>query len=251
MSRGLYVNLLPPEIQKKRRAEKGLIILATAIVLFVGLLIGASFLFGLKVSQEQAKLDSLKTKTAIIDKQIAKYNIFKERKESVAKHEGAVRAALTRQLFWHRFLNELSMVIPDNVSLDKLSLTNDQVSMSGSAFNHQGVAELMVRMSDLDELKDIWIDGSKDSELEETKMLGEGESGGYATGGSSDSSSSSTTTAGVKSVQFTLTAKLKNPGAGSTAAPSSSTSSSSTTSKATNSSSNSGSSESQTNTGSQ
>jgi len=236
MSRGLYINLLPPEIQKKRKAEKGLIIMATAIVLFVGLLIGISFLFGLKVSQEQAKLDTLKTKTAAIDKQIAKYNIFKERKESVAKHEGAVKAALARQLFWHRFLNEVSMVIPDNVTIDKLSLTNDQVSMSGSAFNHQGVAELMVRMSDLDELKDIWIDGSKDSELEETKMLGQGDSSdtGYATGGTGSSTSS---TAGVKTVQFTLTAKLKNPGAGSTVAPSSSSSSSSAASKASNSSS--------------
>jgi Tfp pilus assembly protein PilN len=191
--------------------------------LFIGLLLAVSFAFGLKVKQEQAALVKLQAKTADLEKKVAKYNIFKERKEEVVKQEEVIKKALDKQLFWHRLLNELSMVIPNNVSISKLDLGNDQISMSGFTFNHQGVAELLVRVSDLDELKDVWIDGSKDSELEEATWLGQSSSSGSSSGSSSSSSESST----VKAVEFTLTAKLKNPGP-STAASASGSASSST-----------------------
>ncbi|TET53059.1 MAG: hypothetical protein E3J54_05105 [Actinobacteria bacterium] len=200
MSEGLFINLLPKDIQKKRTAEKGLIFLIAIIALFIGGLIIVSFLFGLNIKSEEDKLVTLQAQTKKLEKQIAKYEIFKERKEQIAQHEEVIGKALDDQLFWHRLLNELSMIIPNNVTINDLKLQNDGISMNGFAFNHQGVAEFIVRMNDLDELKDIWIDGSKDAEAEEVKVLG-----------SSSDSSSSTSVVTVKGVEFTLTAKLKNP----------------------------------------
>lgn len=200
MSKSLQINLLPPEIAKKRKAEKGLFFLIVAILVFVGFLISVSFLFGINVQQEETALKALQSETKGLDKQISKYNVFRERKDAIEKHEKAIKSALEKQLFWHRLLNELSMIAPQNVSVTKLSLTNDQISISAYGFNHQDVAEFMVRMMDLDELKDVWIDGSKDADLEFAKQLGE-----------SDDSTSSDESA-VPGVEFTLTAKLKNPG---------------------------------------
>lgn len=202
MTKGLNINLLPSEIQKKRKAEKGLFVLIIGVVVFVGILMALSFLFGLKVTREENALDQMKWQTSKIDKEIGKYSIFKERKESVGKHQESISKAIAKQLFWHRFLNELSMVVPKNVSISKLDLTTDQITITAAAWNHQDVAEFLVRMMDLDELKDVWIDGSKDSELEEANQLGE-----------SSSSSDSESTSGLVGVEFTLTAKLKNPGA--------------------------------------
>ena len=200
MSKGLRVNLLPSEIAKKRKAEKGLFFLLAAVVLFVGFLIAVSFLFGIKVQQEEAALSKLQAKTTKIDKQIAKYSIYKDRKESIEKHEQAIKSALDKQLFWHRLFNELSMIAPQNVSISKLALTNERISISAYGFNHQDVAEFLVRIMDLDELTDVWIDGSKDASLEEVDVVG--------SGGDSSSSEDS----GIVGVEFTLTAKLKNPG---------------------------------------
>ena len=58
-----------------------------------------------------------------------------------------------------------------------------------------------MRIMDLDELTDVWIDGSKDTKLESAKALGEDSDGG-----------SSSEDSGVVGIEFTLTAKLKNPG---------------------------------------
>ena len=200
MSKGLRVNLLPSEIAKKRKAEKGLFFLLAAVVLFVGFLIAVSFLFGIKVQQEEAALSKLQAKTTKIDKEIAKYSIYKDRKETIEKHEQAIKSALDKQLFWHRLFNELSMIAPQNVSISKLALTNERISISAYGFNHQDVAEFLVRIMDLDELTDVWIDGSKDASLEEVDVVG--------SGGDSSSSEDS----GIVGVEFTLTAKLKNPG---------------------------------------
>ncbi len=208
-NKGLRINLIPPEIYKKRKAEKGLLVLLAAVALFITLLLGVTFLFGIKVTQEEAALSEMQAKTAVIDSEIAKYDMYKERKEAVGKHEESIRKALDKQLFWHRFLNELSMIVPANVSISSLDMTNSQVSLSAVAYTHQDVAEFLVRMMDLDELTDVWIDGSKDAELEAATYLGQSDSGSSDSGSGSSTSSSGS---GAEGVEFTITAKLKNPG---------------------------------------
>ncbi len=200
MSKGLRINLLPSDIAKKRKAEKGLLFLIVAVFMFVGFLVAVSFLFGIKVQQEEAALSKLEAETTKIDKQIAKYSIYKDRKQTIEKHEQAIKSALDKQVFWHRLFNELSMIAPQNVSISKLTLTNEQISISAYGFNHQDVAEFLVRIMDLDELTDVWIDGSKDASLEKVDVVGE------------ESDSSSSDDSGIVGVEFTLTAKLKNPG---------------------------------------
>lgn len=201
MTKGLRINLIPPEINKKRKAEKGLLVMLGIIAIYIVFLFLISFFFGIQASQERAKLDKIKAETAVIDKEIAKFNVFKDRKATVVKHQDSITKATANQLLWHKFLNELSMIIPTNISISQLTLSNDQVSMKAVGYSHQDVAEFLVRISDLSELKDPWIDGSKDTTLEATTVLG-----------SSTTSSSSSSTNTIIGVEFTLTAKLKNPG---------------------------------------
>lgn len=169
------INLLPPEVQEKRRAERTVVYIVVALTALVVLLVVIYLINGLRVIEAQGRLAEIKAKNAKLEASITEFQIYEKRRNEVIERQKLVKQALVGEVLWHRILNEVSMVIPTDVWL--VDFTGDPsagVSMTGFspdyAFDapdvgHKPVAKWLVRLGEINEFKDIWLNSSEKSSL--------------------------------------------------------------------------------------
>lgn len=165
----ITINLLPREVLEKRKGEQrlafmllGLVVMVAAIVLVYGL----NFV---RLSQEQANLDIIKGENQKVQLQISKIEDFETNKNFVESRENLVAAAITGKYAWSRFLNNVSLIVPNEVWLKSLSAEKDgSVKFSGSALagssasgiGHTPVAKWLVHLAELKDVQDVWLSSS-------------------------------------------------------------------------------------------
>lgn len=187
-------NLLPkddPREGSERRANPAKLILAVvALVALAGL--GAYFLLlNTRVAGKTATRDELKTKLAVA-------NVPAERPqqeevdpaliEEKLKRTGALSSALGGRTAWDRLLREFSLVLPDDISLTKLTASAAVVDPAApvaagtpapsSTFTIEGytetqtsVAQLLARLAVLPELSSVQLKSSMDADFQGQKVV--------------------------------------------------------------------------------
>lgn len=167
------INLLPPEIYEKRRAERlffyliiGFIVL---IALFFFVYLGTYFL----VTQKQSKVDEvefearkLKTKT-----QSPKYTEAEQVKTEFEQRRNVITQAMAGEVSWYTLLNEVSMVIPSDVWLVSFSGDATGIKAKGYTFKHPAVAKWLERMTEIKEITGIWLTYSQKATLENQPVV--------------------------------------------------------------------------------
>lgn len=116
------VNLLPPEIAEHRRFRRiqaglaGSLVGAVAVVaaLYVGAHGG--------VSSAQSELDTARAEQTGLQQQVAALGDVSATYGSVAAARAALATAMGDEVQWSRYLNDLSLRIPDNVWLTNMSV---------------------------------------------------------------------------------------------------------------------------------
>ena len=193
------INLLPQEIRKKRIAEKGFIVLAGIVVVVIGVCVIVAVLLIVKAGSEEAKANEIKARVAVVDKEISEYAIYKKRQEEVEAHQGAIDETKKNEIYWYRFINELSMIVPSDIALSSLEIdeTGD-ISFDGACFEYITVAEFLVRLNDMSMIKDIWLQKVEIKELEIINIVGK----------VTEENASEETIYGVN---FSISANLRNP----------------------------------------
>lgn len=154
----ININLLPPEIKAKRETEKnltliGLFALVTAAVLF---LTAAYFRIG--IASEQSKLDSLIAQNAAIEAQIGQYKEFEQKKIEYTKLQGIYEKISQSRISWYKFLIEIALITPEQISIKNLSADLSSVTIQGDSTEVQAIADFIVRLEDLSELEEVWLD---------------------------------------------------------------------------------------------
>lgn len=162
----LKINLLPPEIRKRRKMEQTVVFLILGFFVFLALLTTFTLGLSFKASQEETKLRGLEAKTAKFESQIKKYQVFRERKEEVNKHKEALAKAIRKEISWYKLLNEVSMIVPSEVWLEKIEVDEEGITFKGFTYQQPSVAKFMVRLSDLEYLSDLWLEESQAEEIE-------------------------------------------------------------------------------------
>ncbi len=183
-------NLLPkddPREGAERRAKPAKLILAVvALVALAGL--GAYFLLlNAQVAGKTATRDELKTK-------LAAANVPAERPqqeeevdpaliEEKLKRTGALSSALGGRTAWDRLLREFSLVLPDNISLTKLTASaavidpaapiaagtpapTSTFTIEGYTETQKSVAQLLARLAVLPELSSVQLKSSMDADFQ-------------------------------------------------------------------------------------
>jgi len=183
-------NLLPKDDPREgaaRRASPAKLALAViALVAFAGL--GAYFLLlNTRVAGKTATRDELKT-------QLAAANVPAERPlqeeeadpalvEEKQKRTGALAAALGGRTAWDRLLREFSLVLPDDISLTKLTASGAVVdpalpvaagtpaptstfTIEGYTETQKSVAQLLARLAVLPELSSVQLKSSMDADFQ-------------------------------------------------------------------------------------
>lgn len=153
------VNLLPPEIAEKRRARKIQAGLGAAVALsIVG--VGAAYLMA-HSSVTQAKQDyaDAQAETARLQTQVSQYAGDESLRAQLSAEQAMLTTAMGNEIQWSRYLNDLTLRIPDNVWITQLTMAEQPpsgagagssapaagtgigtVTVTGTAFTHDDVA---------------------------------------------------------------------------------------------------------------
>jgi len=197
----LRINLLPREVLDRHRFEgwyRIVFIIALGLVLFVVLVWAGLIVF---VQQKSDQLTTQREKTAALIEQGKTFDIFEKKEQELAARQGLVQAALANRLNAGKIAEEISMVLPDEVWLDMLSLDEESgMSFIGNTprsssrslnISYKSVAKTLVRVNQLPELTDVWLSNAANT--------------------SWSAWSPSTIDTETPVVQFTTSAKLLNP----------------------------------------
>ena len=161
------INLLPKEVQERRRYEgayRWVFILAAGLILFVGL----TYL-GLWVSAQgkPGDVQNLEEQVNTTNGQAEALSIFQNKEEELQKRQTVAQTALAGRVNAGEVANDISLVLPDEVWLDLLTINQDTgivlsantPRMTGESTDiaYKSVAKTLVRLNELPELYDVWL----------------------------------------------------------------------------------------------
>ncbi len=177
----MRINLLPPEVLERRKAEKGIGYVVLAAV-GVALILAVAWGFGfMRLQDKEGELATLQQEVQTTQAQANQLAIFEERAVELDARKAVVTQALGDRRNWGRLCDELSLVLPSDVWVQTLQLAEDDgLLMTGYALDnatdtpdagHIPVAKLLVRLADLEMLQDAWLSGSSKGEFEERPAI--------------------------------------------------------------------------------
>jgi Tfp pilus assembly protein PilN len=227
------VNLLPVDLQTRRslRQEDPAVVVGSALGVVVMIALGAAFMMAHgKAREEQDRLTRARLELAELSTH--RRATPKPTKPAVpitpivpppaitgqeASWLSAVSTTLSQRIAWDRLLREVSLVMPDDVTLTSMTMTAPAAAaavpgvvtasapaqgfvIAGSAFSYDSVARLLSRLSLVPDLSDVTLTST----------------GSQAAPGSS---SDSTTGGDASGVSFNISAAVKGAAAPASPAP--------------------------------
>lgn len=168
------INLLPKEVLERRRFEgwyRWVFILAiglTAIILAVYVLL----MF--EVSAKNSDLQGIQEQAQQFSASAEQLSIFQNKENELQTRQAVAQAALAGRINVGQVANDVSLVLPDEVWLDTLSISQDKgVVLSAntprtpgetSDVAYKSVAKTLVRLNDLPQLYDVWLSSASNGE---------------------------------------------------------------------------------------
>lgn len=170
----LKINLLPKEVLERRRYEGwyGRVILYALLAVGVALLVWAWFLYDTKLKNDE--LQATQEQSAQYTAAAEQLAIFQNKEKELQQREAIAQTALGGRVNFGQVASDISLVLPDEVWLDLLSIDQDKgVIISANTprtagestdVAYKSVAKTLVRLSQLPELYDVWLTTAANSE---------------------------------------------------------------------------------------
>ncbi|MBN1630719.1 MAG: PilN domain-containing protein [Thermoleophilia bacterium] len=169
------INLVPDSDRARTTTNLAMLgFVAAAIVVLFGIGLGY-YLLSNTLNERKDELQSLKTETQALQAQVAalkKYDaLAKERKTA----EATVEEIYASRTLVSDFLDSLSLVVPENVWLDQLSVQTAEsgaegalgaLSLAGSTYSFEDVAQLLVRLRLIPSLERIDLQSAAGADAE-------------------------------------------------------------------------------------
>lgn len=163
----MRINLLPPEILEKRRAEKRIIYVAL-VALLVFLILGVVWVFAYsRVGGRQDTLDARLQEVQATQAKADMLAIFEEKEQDLLTRKAIADAALADRMNWAKLFDEMSLVMPTDMWVATMAWDEATgVTLDGYAVDsetdspdvgHKAIAKMLVRLADLDDLYDVWL----------------------------------------------------------------------------------------------
>jgi Tfp pilus assembly protein PilN len=174
------INLLPPEQRVKASRERGLL-WAILILVAVVVVLGAVYFWqNRQLADKQAQLDEVTAQVAAEQQKQAELQPYAQIQETRTAMTTTAKGIYESRVSWSTILQEISLVIPENVSLQALTavvpatmlpgtavtappgaaaLTPD-VTFTGTTYTHQDVADFMTRLGLIPQLTNVQLTSS-------------------------------------------------------------------------------------------
>ncbi len=195
----LRINLLPREVLDRQRFEgwyRYVFIISIGLVLIV--LMSAAGLYVL-VQQKSDELQNARDLAQQYAEQGKAFDVFEKKEKEFTDRQAIAQTALSDRMNLGKIAEEVSLVLPDEVWLDSLSLdekagltfggNTPRSRNEGMNQSYKSVAKTLVRLNALPEVTDVWLSNAQNGSW-----------------GSWDAASNITTPTTV--VQFTTAAKI-------------------------------------------
>jgi Tfp pilus assembly protein PilN len=170
----IRINLLPAEILEQRKFEKQIVyVIIGGVILFV--VLGLVYAFAsMQLSGRNAELQQNLEIAAQLRSQAEAFAIFEEKEAALAARIAVADTALASRIDWGRIANEVSLVLPADVWLDTMTAGEDTgLNMTANVVDpiddipdlgQAAVAKTLIRLAQLEPLKDVWLVSSQKSE---------------------------------------------------------------------------------------
>ncbi|MDI6693326.1 MAG: hypothetical protein QMD76_08510 [Anaerosomatales bacterium] len=176
----IRVNLLPPEILEKRKAEKRLAYMVAALVIVSLVLVGVWGFAFTRANSKQRDLEAKQQELQQVKQQAASLEIFELQQAELARRKAVAQLALDARQNWAKLFDEISLVLPSDMWLSALAATTEsKLQLDGYSvdttdtpdYGHKTVAKLLVRLAELEQLADVWLSNSVKTEVEDQPAL--------------------------------------------------------------------------------
>lgn len=163
------INLLPPEIRTGQRARR----LFTGLLVAAGIVVAVLALIYLvqrdTISNEREDLQALEQTEARLQTQVSALKEFEDRQIEIDTTKATLAQALAGDVAWSRFMNDLSLIMPDNSWLVSLALTAapatapngapavGNTTFQGFTFDFRGLAGWLTRVGRMDGLTFVYL----------------------------------------------------------------------------------------------
>jgi Tfp pilus assembly protein PilN len=158
MTKKITINLIPPEIKAKRETEKNLKLLILYTIFLAAIFLAVSAYVRIGISSERAMLEALKAQNAALEAQIAQFKEFEVKKENYLRLKAIYDSLASNRISWYRFLVEIALVTPEQISLKSITGDEKSLEIHGESLQMQSVADYLIRLEELLELEDVWLD---------------------------------------------------------------------------------------------
>lgn len=152
------INLLPQEVKQKRESERYLVIIGVVAAVWIVVLAMFTLYLRVGVSAERTNLENLKTKNSVLEAQISKYKEFEIKKQRLSDLKEVYNNLNNRELSWYKMLVELALIAPEEISLNSFNINRSTVQIQGVCSNVMDVAAWIIRLEELPEFKNVWLE---------------------------------------------------------------------------------------------
>ena len=148
------VNLLPPEIEERKRFRRIQVGLGAGVLAAVGVVAAGVVLASASVSSANEELEAATAEGSRLQAETAKYADVTAVYEQSAAAQAMLAEAMGEEVRYSRFLSDLSLSVPENVWLTSLTFAQAPVepavgatepgvatlTVNGKGFSHEDVA---------------------------------------------------------------------------------------------------------------
>lgn len=163
------INLLPPEIKARQKQRKTLLIIGSVGAGILVFLLIVLFVQRSTIRSEEDKLRVQQGQAAQLQADVARLQVFGDLQARLDQRKAVLLTALTGDVAWSTFLNDLSLIAPDNSWLVNMAVSavagqspNGQptlgtVSFSGLVFDFPGLAGWLTRIGQIRGLTFVYL----------------------------------------------------------------------------------------------
>ena len=159
---GRRISLLPSEVVADRHSRHRTALLVGASALAFAALIGAAGLHAGQISAQHRRLAQAETQSRTLQRQITALADVSKVHNEVLQGTDQVKGALATDVDWPRVVQEMTRLLPPDVSLTNLSSSGDQITVSATGANQDSPAHWVQAVSKDTSLTEPWVQNSSE-----------------------------------------------------------------------------------------
>ena len=144
------INLLPPELKKKKKAR----LIDRTVIYGALLIVGEIMLLYIISLSQQSRINELEGEIAFVQTELKKYEPKLAILKQIDKIKGELKKRLTaiqqldnKRAYWVRLLSDFSELVPDYLwVIDLIDKGNKQLESSGKSYNLKSIAMFLANL---------------------------------------------------------------------------------------------------------